>query len=113
AAACTRALVAMSMSSPKRNSSASSASVSTVKSAIAPAPPCVLCSTFTAQVRKQFVARLGQVMMRGPVSPNRPRPRGIALAAGDHVHVQLAHDVAERAHVELVAFDHATQHFHR
>src|SRR6185437_16654187 len=103
AAACTRAFVAVSMPSPKRSSRASSANGSTRKSAIAGAPPGAVGTAFPAQVREQFVARLGQVMMRGPVSPHRPRPGGIALAAGDHVHVQLAHDVAERAHVELVA----------
>src|SRR6185312_8230234 len=115
AAECTRALVVTSMPSPKRTSSASSASGSKEKSAIALAPPGargVFGSAFTAQVREQLVARFGQIVVRRSVSPYRPRPRGIVFAAGDHVHVQLAHDVAERADIELVAFDDATQHFH-
>src|SRR6185437_1192373 len=113
AASCTRAFVATSIPSPKRSSNASSANGSTRKSAIAFASPGSLRSAFPAQVREQLVARFRQVMMRGSMSPHRAGPRGIALAAGDHVHVQLAHDVAERTYVELVAFHGATQQLHR
>src|SRR6185437_17119187 len=113
AASRARAFVATSMTSPKRSSNASSANGSTRKSAIAFASPGGFLSAFPAQVREQLVARLGQIAECRPVPPYRPRPCGVAVMPGDHVHVQLAHDVAERADVELVAFDGAAQHLHR
>ena len=39
---------------------------------------------------------------RRPESPDRARPGGVAGVARDHMHVQLPHDVAERADVDLV-----------
>ena len=47
------------------------------------------------------------------VPPHRPRPGGIGLIAPDHMHVELADHVAERADVELVGFRDRAQRLGR
>ena len=55
-----------------------------------------------AQARDQGQLRRLVVAPRGAGTPYRPGPRRVALVAREHVHVQLPHDVAERADIELV-----------
>src|SRR6185312_12440836 len=105
-AACTRALSSGSMGSPKRSNRASSASDSKR-----------IASTCTSAVRLECGAQRRQAFMQGhlgvrlrpTVAPYRAGPGGIALAARDDVDVQLAHDIAQRAQIELVAGHHRAQ----
>src|SRR2546427_149965 len=49
-----------------------------------------------------LVQRAWLVAVRGTAAPDRARPGRISVMAADHVEVQLAHDVAQRADVDLL-----------
>src|SRR5436305_1716015 len=54
------------------------------------------------EIARQRVGALRIVTRRRAGTPYRPRPCGVARAARDDMDVQLAHDVAERADIDLV-----------
>src|SRR5512139_3690053 len=108
AASSTRSLMAELMLLPKCSSSAPSASASKRIAEPMPASGHGLGEQCTQGINPYRALGIG-VGYGHAAAPHRAGPGRIGEDARHHVHVELAHDVAQRAQIELVAGCHRAQ----